>query len=442
MTILEGTTATFTVKLNSQPSANVNVRYSSTGNSLGNIAAAPIRLTFTPSNYSTAQTVTLSSSQDDDRYDGSLTITQTASNGGYNGVTATLAVTEDDDDNNGTLTASDATARTVYLALSGYSGEYWHQRAGWNECWGPVSAPSFTLTGLQPNSSSYVNVYHTSVCAAKDIITKSNRFQTLNPTLTASNITDTSVRLTLSDWDLDNDGTWYYGKTNVWCSGPVSQLYSDKSDLTGNTQYSYAVYGDASCSAELVSPITFTTPQTPVSVSNLTIGSDGDISYVGRRHGNTYWWATSFTTGSSTSGYTLKSVIARFDGTWPGGQNFTAKIYSDNGSALPASSRATLSGNAPTSSGDHTYTCTASNSNNCDLSKDTTYHVVFYMGNTSGCTINCYHQWKTTTSGDQTNTPAGSGWTIGDTSSSSSNGTSWSKVTGKSGRITVNAGIK
>ena len=69
-----------------------------------------------------------------------MTITQTASNGGYNGVTATLAVTEDDDDNNGTLTASHATARTVYLALSGYSGNYWHQRAGWNECWGPVSA--------------------------------------------------------------------------------------------------------------------------------------------------------------------------------------------------------------------------------------------------------------------------------------------------------------
>jgi len=54
-----GGTATFTVCLNSKPTSNVELRASSSDLSEGILAANPTRLIFTPTNYSTPQTVTV-----------------------------------------------------------------------------------------------------------------------------------------------------------------------------------------------------------------------------------------------------------------------------------------------------------------------------------------------------------------------------------------------
>ena len=60
----EGGSATYTVVLDTQPIANVVIYPSSV---LGNAAftAQPASLTFTPDNWQTAQTVTVSAAQDD-----------------------------------------------------------------------------------------------------------------------------------------------------------------------------------------------------------------------------------------------------------------------------------------------------------------------------------------------------------------------------------------
>ncbi len=84
----------YSVKLNAQPSANVTVNLSVNGDS--NISVSPASLTFTSSNWSTAQTVTISATTDADLANGTATISHAASGGGYNGKSKSLTAYEID----------------------------------------------------------------------------------------------------------------------------------------------------------------------------------------------------------------------------------------------------------------------------------------------------------------------------------------------------------
>ena len=91
----EGSSATYTVALATQPSGSVTVAI--TGAASG-VSVSPTLLSFTPSDWSTAQTVTVTAAEDDNTASESLTLTHTAVGGGYAGQTATLAVSTTDDD--------------------------------------------------------------------------------------------------------------------------------------------------------------------------------------------------------------------------------------------------------------------------------------------------------------------------------------------------------
>ena len=102
LTVEEGdaTGATYTVKLATEPSEEVTVTVSGqsgTDLSLTGLSAANT-LTFTTSNWDTAQTVTVTGGQDDDGSDDSVTLTHTAAGGNYEGVSSDLTVTVTDDD--------------------------------------------------------------------------------------------------------------------------------------------------------------------------------------------------------------------------------------------------------------------------------------------------------------------------------------------------------
>jgi hypothetical protein len=96
-----GGTATFTVKLNSTPTANVSIGLSSSDTTEGTVL--PTTLTFTPANALTAQTVTVTG-VDDTIVDGALAYTivtgaATSTDSGYNGVNAAdVAVSNSDND--------------------------------------------------------------------------------------------------------------------------------------------------------------------------------------------------------------------------------------------------------------------------------------------------------------------------------------------------------
>ena len=94
----EGATNTFTVKLATQPSADVSVTVES--NDTSSVTVPSSTFTFTTMNWNTAQTVTVTGVEDDDAVNETPTVTATASSSdsAYSGETAEVSVTVTDND--------------------------------------------------------------------------------------------------------------------------------------------------------------------------------------------------------------------------------------------------------------------------------------------------------------------------------------------------------
>ena len=103
--------APYRVKLGAQPAADVTVAIAKAAGGDPDITVTtpsnPKTLTFTTGNWNEPQQVILTAAEDsDDLLNGTATITHTASNGGYNGVSASLTATEKD--NTGQIKLTDA----------------------------------------------------------------------------------------------------------------------------------------------------------------------------------------------------------------------------------------------------------------------------------------------------------------------------------------------
>ena len=102
LTIAEGGSDSYRVVLTSKPSHEVTVTINHGGDN--DIDSDPDRLTFSPSNWNQAKTVTVTSAQDDDARDDTATLSHTVSStdGDYNGITVPeVAVTATDDETTG-----------------------------------------------------------------------------------------------------------------------------------------------------------------------------------------------------------------------------------------------------------------------------------------------------------------------------------------------------
>jgi hypothetical protein len=91
LSVPEGTSRTFTVKLAVQPSANVSVQIAKQSGGDPDLKAAVSTLTFTPANWSTAQSVNVSAAEDVDATNGSAVFTVSSSGLASKTVTATEA---------------------------------------------------------------------------------------------------------------------------------------------------------------------------------------------------------------------------------------------------------------------------------------------------------------------------------------------------------------
>ena len=95
--VTEGSSATYTVVLASQPTGTVTVTIA--GHAGTDVTLADDTLTFTPSNWNTTQTVTVRAAEDSDAVDDPVTLTHTGGGADYAGLAGpTLAVTVDDND--------------------------------------------------------------------------------------------------------------------------------------------------------------------------------------------------------------------------------------------------------------------------------------------------------------------------------------------------------
>ena len=92
----EGTSGTYQVRLTSQPTRAVTVRVQSDSD---DVTVKPSQLKFTTSDWNKGQTVNVEAGHDDDAQDDPfVTLTHTASGGGYDGVSMNVRLTIEDDD--------------------------------------------------------------------------------------------------------------------------------------------------------------------------------------------------------------------------------------------------------------------------------------------------------------------------------------------------------
>ena len=96
LNLVEGGSESYTVRLSSQPTGTVTVAIGGTTGT--DLTLDESSLTFTMSDWNTAQTVTVTAGQDDDAENDEATLTHTASGGGYGSVSKDLPVTVADDD--------------------------------------------------------------------------------------------------------------------------------------------------------------------------------------------------------------------------------------------------------------------------------------------------------------------------------------------------------
>ena len=108
LTVREEGSASYTIRLNSQPTQSVQIAIRSGGNNGGDLSVTPQRVQFTETNWNTARTVTVQASEDPDADDGDAEINHQAGAGEYAGIEAVLAVT---------ITDIDETSHRVALTL-------------------------------------------------------------------------------------------------------------------------------------------------------------------------------------------------------------------------------------------------------------------------------------------------------------------------------------
>ena len=124
--VSEGSSASYTVVLGSQPTAEVTVDITGHSGTDLTLDPASASLTFTTTNWATAQTVTVEADQDDDAVDDTATLVHTASGGGYDSVTGDLPVTVTEDDTAQVtgvmLTAGDARLEVEWTAVANATG--------------------------------------------------------------------------------------------------------------------------------------------------------------------------------------------------------------------------------------------------------------------------------------------------------------------------------
>ena len=257
----------------------------------------------------------------------------------------------------------------------------------------------------------------------------SKTFTTRRPSLNVSDVTHNSATLLLSNWDFDS-GTpqsayWGSSKSPGGTCYPSRDAYTVDL-LTPNTSYTLTAYVDNACTTE-IGRKTITTLAGASALHTVSNSSETQSSHFTVNLSDSY--ATSFTTGNATSGYTLGNITITMSGGVSDPSKFAAKIY-NNSSGKPGSLKTTLVGNTPVNHVAYRYHCISS----CGLSANTTYHLALEVSEEGS-----FVRWPRTASDDETVTSVSSGWSIGDTSSKAISGVWTASADTKSGRFSVRA---
>ena len=117
LAVTEGASASYTVKLATQPTGPVTVTVGGTAGT--DLSVTENTLTFSTTNWNTAQPVEVTAGQDDDAVEDTATLTHTASGGDYASVSKDLTVTVTDNDTPGLVLS-----KTTLAVTEGASASY------------------------------------------------------------------------------------------------------------------------------------------------------------------------------------------------------------------------------------------------------------------------------------------------------------------------------
>ena len=326
-----GNTDTYTVVLDTLPSASVNITVTSGDTAVATVS--PSTLTFTVSNWNTAQTVTVTGVNNDvDTPDRSATITHsaTSTDSKYDGITiASVTATVEDDDRVGyafsteaiSVTEASGTGRTNTYTLS------LNSEPTANVTIAPIS-PDTAVATVSPATLTFTssdwNMKQTVTVTGvdDDVDQSSDRMVTITHTLTS---TDTLYRTLGQVWDgrpivvtlVDNDTAAVTiaetsGSTSVSEASGASNTdtYTVVLDTLPSASVEIAVASDNTAAAT-VSPanLTFTTGNWNTAQTVTVTGVDDNIDQSSDRSATIRHSATS--TDSKYNGITIASVAAR-----------------------------------------------------------------------------------------------------------------------------------
>ncbi len=240
---------TYTVVLNTQPTANVTVTVA--GHSGTEVTPTPASLTFTTTNWSTAQTVTVTAATDTDTTNDMVTLTHSAASTDpdYSGITiGSVVVTVEDNDTDGvtisetslTVTEEDTTGDTYTVVLDTP----------------PTADVMVTVAGhartvVTPTPASLTFTSTTWSTAQTVTVTARNDADTINDTVTLthratstdsnySGITIDSVVVTVEDNDTAPSGNVLVsnvGQTTIFSSPLSNDDLAQSFTVTNDTSY-------------------------------------------------------------------------------------------------------------------------------------------------------------------------------------------------------------
>ena len=282
LTVNEGTMGTYTVVLDSQPTANVTVTPSRTGSS--DVTFSPPTLTFTASTWDTVQQVTVTAAQDSDAVDDSATISHAVTGGDYVGVTVeSVVVTVDDDETADTTAPRVASIVRETPTSSPTNADSLTWRVTFSEAVSNVDAADFVVSGTTATVTAVAAV--SGVTGAYDVTASGGNLAAVSATVTLTissshNIADAATNaLTNTAPTGTNNNSYVLDNTapSVTISGVPS---ASDAPFTATFTFSEAVTGFAAGDITLTnaSASSFTSTSTMVFTALITPAVSGTVT--------------------------------------------------------------------------------------------------------------------------------------------------------------------
>ena len=299
LTVNEGTTGTYTVVLDSQPTASVTVTPSRTGSS--DVTFSPDTLTFTTLNWNTVQPVTVTAAQDNDAVNDSATISHAVTGGDYAGVTVeSVVVTVDDDETADTTAPRVASIVRQTPTSSPTNADSLTWRVTFSEAVSNVDAADFVVSGTAATVTAVAAV--SGVTGAYDVTASGGNLAGVSATVTLAissshNIADAATNaLTNTAPTGTNDNSYVVDNTapTVTISGvpaisdaPFTATFTFPEAVTGFAVGDITLGNATASSFTVTSTTVYTALVTPTADGAVTVDVPANAAQDAAGNGNT-----------------------------------------------------------------------------------------------------------------------------------------------------------